>query len=184
MITLDGSIKRTFYFPADPQVTLEYLGNLSRIAAYLPHIQVVEAYSDSELRVHYQSIELGAYTINIFCDICSHCDFQSNALVIRPLEAADPISPAVTLNTTTGYGFYTSQSFFRAVDGGTEIDYALNFQARIPRPRGLRMMPGGIVNRIAKSISDGRVLEMADGFMQNAAAAFPDWLARSNGLAL
>lgn len=182
MITLDGSIKRTFYFPAEPDVALEYLGNLNRIVPFLPHIQVVEAYSESELRVLYQSVELGAYTINIFCDICSQCDFQRNALVIRPLDEADPIAPAVTLNTATGYGFYTSQSHFRPVRGGTEIDYSLSFQARIPRPRGLRMMPGSIVNRIAKSISDGRVLEMADGFMQNAAAAFPDWLARNNGL--
>jgi hypothetical protein len=43
------------------------------------------------------------------------------------------------------------------------------------------MMPGRIVSRIAKSISDGRVMEMADGFMCNATTAFPDWLARQNG---
>jgi hypothetical protein len=183
MITLNGSIKRTFYFPAEPQLTLEYLGNLSRVVRFLPHIEVVEVFSESELRVQYRSVELGTYTINIYCDICSHCDVQGNALLIQPSATAEPISPAVTLNSTTGYGFYTSHSLFRPVHGGTEIDYSLTFQARIPRPRGLRMMPGAVVNRIAKSISDGRVLEMADGFMQNAATAFPNWLAGQNGSA-
>jgi hypothetical protein len=94
---------------------------------------------------------------------------------------AEPVSSAVSLNSSTGYGYYNSHSLFRAANGGTEIDYSLTFQARIPRPHGLRMMPGRIVSRIAQSISDGRVMEMADGFMHNATAAFPDWLSRQNG---
>jgi hypothetical protein len=102
-------------------------------------------------------------------------------LLIEPLPSTSPVSPDSTLNTTTGYGFYSSQSLFRAAEGCTEIDYSLNFQAHLPRPRGLRMMPGRIVNRIAQSISDGRVEEIASGFMRNATAAFPEWLARANG---
>jgi hypothetical protein len=181
MITLDGSIRRTFQFPADPDTTLRFFGDLSRIVRFLPHIQVVEVYSGDELRVLYQTVELGAYTINIFCDIGCQSDLEGSKLLIQPLPSAVSVSSASTLNTTTGYGFYSSESLFRAVDGITEIDYSLNFRARFPRPHGLRMMPGRIVHRIARSISDGRVEEMASGFMRNATAAFPEWLAHANG---
>jgi hypothetical protein len=181
MITLDGSTRRTFQFPADPETTLQYFGDLSRIVHFLPHIQVIEVYSSNEVRVLYQTVELGAYTISIFCDIGCQFDPEHRKLLIQPLPSALSVSPDSTLNTTTGYGYYTSESIFRAVDGFTEIDYSLNFRARFPRPRGLRMMPGRIVNRIARGISDGRVEEIASGFMSNATAAFPEWIAQANG---
>ncbi|HQF70564.1 MAG TPA: hypothetical protein PLH39_04705 [Promineifilum sp.] len=178
MITLNGSIQRHFYFPADPLTTLIYFSELSRVAFLLPHINVIETYTDSQVRIRFQTVELGAYTINIYCDLELTVDVGNNVIYIAPMTDYVPVADEATLNATTGYGFYNSTARLTpAEDDGTNIDYSFQFESKLERPRGLRMMPRRIVDRIAHSISMGRVEEIADGFMVNAAEAFADWLA-------
>lgn len=176
MITLNGTIQRRFYFPADPVTTLIYFSDLSRVTYLLPHINVVETYSSDKVRIRYQTVELGAYTINIFCDLEGIIDFDKQEIVIGPLAGCKEIESEATLNATTGYGYYASSARLFAEDDGTGIDYHFQFQSKLPRPRGLRMMPKRVVDRIAQSISDGRVEEIAEGFMENALDAFSEWL--------
>lgn len=179
MIKLNGTAKRSFAFPSDPELALQYFSDLNRVAYYLPHIAVVEEYGSNQMRVHYQSVELGAYTINIYADIESIADDYDLVIHINPMADLDEVPSAATLNTATGHGRFTSIAAFYDDDHGqTIIDYQLSMTAQLPRPRGLRMMPGRVVNRIAKSISQGRVNEIADGFMKTAIDAFPGWLAK------
>ena len=120
-----------------------------------------------------------AYTINIYCDLELTVDVVNKVIRIDPLAGCTPVEGDATLNATTGYGFYTSTARLTpAEDDGTNIDYRFQFQSKLQRPRGLRMMPRRIVDRIAQSISLGRVEEIADGFMESATEAFPDWLAK------
>jgi len=178
MITLNGSIQRQFYFPADPLTTLIYFSELRRVAVHLPHIGVVETYSDNQVRIRFQTVELGAYTISIYCDLELTVDVDNYAIYIAPMTGCKPVAGEATLNATAGYGFYNSTARLTpADDDGTNIDYRFQFESKLERPRGLRMMPRRIVDRIAQSISMGRVGEIADGFMDNAAEAFADWLA-------
>ncbi len=175
MITLNGTIQRRFYFPADPLTTLIYFSDLSRVTYLLPHITVVETYSTDKVRIRYQTVELGAYTINIFCDLDSVVDIQKMEIVIGPLGGCEQVAQESTLNATTGYGYYSSTAKLFPEEDGTAIDYHFQFKSELLRPRGLRMMPKRVVDRIAQSISLGRVEEIAEGFMENALEAYSDW---------
>jgi hypothetical protein len=175
MITLNGTIQRRFYFPADPLTTLIYFSDLSRVTYLLPHITVVETYSSDKVRIRYQTVELGAYTINIYCDLDSMIDLDKLEIVIGPLAGCSQVAQESTLNATTGYGYYSSTARLFSDDDGTAIDYHFQFKSELLRPRGLRMMPKRVVDRIAQSISLGRVEEIAEGFMENALEAYSDW---------
>ena len=175
MITLNGTIERRFYFPADPLMTLIYFSDLSRVTYLLPHITVVETYSADEVRIRYQTVELGAYTINIICDLDGCVNVESMEILIGPLAGSTDVAREATLNATTGYGYYTSSAKLFPEDGGTAIDYRFQFTSELLRPRGLRMMPKRVVDRIVQSISLGRVEEIAEGFMENAIEAFAAW---------
>lgn len=177
MITLNGTVQRIFHFPADPLTTLIYFSELSRVTLMLPHISLVETYSNDKVRIRYQTVELGAYTINIYCDLHCTCDVEKQTITIEPLADCQPVELEATLNATTGYGYYASSATLFAEDGGTGIDYQFEFKSTLQRPRGLRMMPKRVVDRIAHSISLGRVEEIADGFMENALEAFGEWQA-------
>ena len=180
MITLNGTIQRRFYFPADPLTTLIYFSDLSRVTYLLPHITVVKAYSSDKVRIRYQTVELGAYTINIFCDLDSIVDLDKMEIVIGPLTGCEQVAQEATLNATTGYGYYDSTAKLFPEDNGTAIDYYFQFKSELLRPRGLRMMPKRVVDRIAQSISLGRVEEIAEGFMENAQEAYDDWRAEQS----
>jgi hypothetical protein len=177
MITLNGTIQRRFYFPADPITTLIYFSDLSRVAYLLPHITVVETYSADKVRIRYQTVELGAYTINIYCDLECSVAIEKQMITISPLAGCPEVELESTLNATTGYGYYASSAQLFPEEDGTGIDYQFQFQSLLQRPRGLRMMPKRVVDRIAQSISLGRVEEIAEGFMENAWEAFDDWRA-------
>lgn len=175
MITLDGTIQRRFFFPADPQSTLHYFGDLGRIVFFLPHIQLTQIFNDCSIRVRYESVELGAYTINVYCDLTCEIAPDSMSIRVKPFHGAAPFEPESTLNTTTGHGLFTSEATLFAMGEGTGIDFCFRFQSRLPRPRGLRMMPKRVVDRIADSVSQGRMEEMIEGFMASALDMFPAW---------
>lgn len=178
MITLNGTIQRRFYFPADPLTTLIYFSDLSRVTYHLPHITVIETYSSENVRIRYQTVELGAYTINIICDLAGTVDIENYEININPLAGCEEVQRDATLNATTGYGYYASAAKLFPEDDGTGIDYHFQFKSELLRPRGLRMMPKRVVDRIAQSISLSRVEEIAEGFMENALDAFSDWYAK------
>ncbi len=175
MITLDGTIKRRFFFPSDSQTTLLYFGDLSRVIYFLPHISIVETFDSDSIRIRFQTVELGAYTINVYCDLGLERLPETMSIKVGPLEGTAPIESESTLNSTTGYGYFTSEALLFDEDDGTGIDFQFRFQSKLPRPRGLRMMPKRVVDRIAMSISQGRLEEMIEGFMSSAMETFPEW---------
>jgi hypothetical protein len=180
MITLNGTAKREIFFPADISTTIRYFSDLQRLAPYLPHITVVENFGPNELRFHYHCVELGAYDINLFADVLCVVDQENLRIDIKPIEGENQIKAKATLSSTRSQGLFTSVALFYPAEEQTFIDYRLQIAAKMPRPRGMRMMPGRIVNRIVKSISHGRVQEIADGFIENVLAAFPAWLAQQS----
>jgi hypothetical protein len=176
MIKLNGAAQREFQFAADTPTAMQYFGMLSRMVQYLPHIELVEEYSPNQVRVCYSTLELGAYTINIITDLECQVDSENLSIFIRPLKGKEPVEGEASLNSTIGYGYFTSVAYLEDNGSETSIDFRLKMAANLPRPRGLRMMPGRVVNRIASSISQGRVNEIMDGFMTNAVESFPAWL--------
>lgn len=178
MLTVTGSVDRTFEFPADPKTTVTYYHNLKRLVAYLPHITLLHAYHDNHISLKYEAEELQAYTIIIYCDLHARIDADTNHLLIRPVRPENPVPAEATLSATQGQGLFAMETKFTAIAAElTRIDYTLQLQAKLPRPRGMRLMPRRIVNRITDQITNGRVLEIADGFITQSIAAFPAWQA-------
>ena len=51
MIKLNGAAQREFHFDADADTAMQYFGVLSQVIYYLPHIELIEEYSPSQVRV-------------------------------------------------------------------------------------------------------------------------------------
>ena len=181
MLKVTGSIKRAFTFPADPATALAYYSDLSRLIQFLPHVSLIEIYNNSQLRVCYQSQELGAYTVCIFCDLESRVDLENRILTVMPIASPAPVFSRANLNTTTGHGYFALETHFHDLGNQeTRMEYTLQLAARLPRPRSLHLMPGRVVDRITAGITDGRVREIADGFVRHSIKAFPTWLANNH----
>lgn len=179
MIDVTGSIKRAFLFPADPLTAIDYYSELPRIVQKMPHINLVEIYRHDRVRVLYKTEELGSYTIRIFCDLQIIPEPEERVVTLLPLETYPPVEAKASVNTTTTQGKFALQAYFYEADGRTRIEYEIQLKASPPRPLGMRLMPRRVVNRIAQNITDSRVREIADGFIEATVAAFPTWLAEN-----
>lgn len=178
MLTITGTAHRAFVFPADPQTTLAYYFHLERIVAYLPHITLLTTHDPNHITLMYQSEELQAYTITIHCDLLATISDNGRSMLVRPVPPQKPIAAEATLTQTRGPGHFTMDAHFsESPSGHTHIDYTLQLEAKLPRPRGMRLMPRRIVNRLAAQITNGRITEIADGFIEQTIAAYPAWQA-------
>ncbi|MCP5094010.1 MAG: hypothetical protein GY943_00500 [Chloroflexi bacterium] len=180
MIKVTGSIKRAFIFPADANTAVTYYSELTRIAQFMPHISLVEAYTEQQIRVLYKTLELGAYTIRIFCDIQNEVDQENLILHIKPLDINDPVEANASVSTTTGQGIYSLQAQFFDVDSSQcRVEYKIFLEGELRRPLGMRLMPRRVVNRIAQNITNSRMREIADGFIEASVDAFSEWQAEN-----
>ena len=177
MINITGSIKRAFVFPAIPKVALSYYSDISRVAEFLPHITLVHSYGHSQIRMLYETLELGTYTIQIYSDLESSVNWDEMLLKVYPvkIETAAPIQPETSMRHTTGHGLFAIETQFFDLGNQTRIEYSIRLKAELDRPLGMRLMPKRVVNRLAQSITDGRVREIADGFIKESIDAFPKW---------
>jgi hypothetical protein len=176
MIQVSGSHRRTFTFPAELPLAFTYYSDLGRILPYLPHIFLVQAYRYDQFRMLYSTVELGLYHIRIFCDLEARLDEKTRTLTIQPLNGNPPVESVAGPRSATAQGFYSSKSVFRAAGKQTAIEFSLKLRADLLSPLGLRLMPGGIVNRIAHNITRRRIREIAEGFIERSIDAFPYWM--------
>jgi hypothetical protein len=177
MIKIAGSFRRSFIFPAELPVAFAFYADLGRILNYLPHILLVRSYGHDRFRMLYCTTELATYRIRLFCDLRATLDGNGRTLEISPLDDIPPVRGQAGLRSATTQGYYRSRSVFHENGHDTRIDYSLQLQADLPTPLGLRFMPGSVVNRIAKNITNWRMREIADGFIERSIDAFPYWLA-------
>ncbi|GJM42491.1 MAG: hypothetical protein DHS20C20_27730 [Ardenticatenaceae bacterium] len=181
MLNITGSIKRAFVFPAVPQTALTYYSDISRVTQFLPHISLVHTYANHQIRMLYETMELGVYTIQIYSDMESLVDWEKMVLQLYPvkLETADPIQAETSMRQTTGQGLFAIDTHFFDMGNQTRIEYAIRLKAELERPLGMRLMPKRVVNRLAQNITDGRIREIADGFIKKSTDAFPEWQANN-----
>jgi len=161
-----GSAQRSFTFPADLPTTRAYFSQFNHILHFLPHIALVKAYSATQFRLVYQTVELGVYQVKIYCDLEGSFDEARQALHFRSTHYQPPIKPDVTINSLSAQGTFTSQSDFHASHDQTRIDYAIQLQANLPKPIGLSLIPDRVVEQIARNITVWRIREIADGFIE------------------
>lgn len=175
MIKIIGAATQSFVFPAELPIAYAYYGDVARLLNYLPHISLVRAYGPDRFRLLYSTTELGAYHIQIFADVQTTLD-KGWVLRVHPLDGIPRAATSASLQSSTAQGFFSSRSEFRDDGGQTLIDYRLALRAKLPTPLGLRFMPGGMINRIARSITNSRIREIVEGFVDLSIAAFPHWL--------
>jgi hypothetical protein len=147
------------------------------VAEFLPHISLIHIYTPSQIRILYETVELGAYTIQIYSDLESTVNWEKMLLRVYPvkIETAAPIQPETSIRHSTGSGLFAIDTQFFDLGHQTRIEYIIRLKAELQRPLGMRLMPKRVVKRIAQSITDERVREIADGFIKQSVAAFPEW---------
>lgn len=176
MLKVAGSASLSFVFPAKRSIAYAFYSNMVRLVSYLPHIDMVHKEGEYEYRMCYQSTELGTYHLSIFCDVRMELPPGNRVIRLVAVENLPPIETKLTVSSTTGRGFFSSEAQFH--DEGndqTRIDYKLHLGANLPRPLGMRFMPGRVVDNIANGITNRRLREIMEGFLEASLADFPSW---------
>jgi hypothetical protein len=179
MLKVAGSAGLSFVFPARRPLAFAFYSDMERLVSYLPHIDLLYEERDYEYRMRYQSTELGSYHLSIFCDVRMELPPGNRVIRLVSLENLPPIETKLTVNSTTGRGFFSSEAYFH--DEGpdqTRIEYKLNLGANLPRPLGMRFMPGRVVDSVANGITNRRLREIIEGFLEGSVADFPVWQER------
>lgn len=175
MIQVTGATEREFIFPAEPATALAYYNDLGRITDCLAHITLLKRTAPDQGRVLYQTRELGAYIVRIYCDLQTIIDEENLVLTVCPAPTITPALPGSGIYSTQAQGVFASKSQFHPDGSHTRITYKLQLQAELPPPFGLRLLPGGMLNHIAASITNGRIHEIVNSFIKHSIAAFPLW---------
>ena len=113
----------------------------------------------------YRTTELGIYRVRVICDMAAQIDRDAGVLRIQPLDGHPPVKSKAGMYSLSGQGFFRSVSIFHPQDEFTEIDYSLKLSATLPIPIGLRFMPVGLVNEIARNIVQWRITEIVGKFI-------------------
>ena len=150
---------------------------MTRLSNYLQHIEMVNSLPDYQYRLYYKTVELGTYHIHVLCDVRMDIAPGYHTMRVVPVENLPPIETYVTFNATTTRGFYSSEAFFHDEGDETRVEYTLAIQAKPPRPKGMRFMPGKMVDKIANNITNHRMREIAEYFIESSLADFPRWQA-------
>jgi hypothetical protein len=172
MIKISGSVHRSFTFPADLETAFNYYCDMNRTLNFLPHITILQRYADGQYRMLFSTTELGIYRVRVVCDMQAIEDRKNWVLRIVPFDQVRSIQSEAGMYSLTGQGYYTSKSTFKSISDQTEIEYALDLDAQLPLPLGLRFMPGSVVNSIARNITRWRIHETAEGFIERSMRAF------------
>ncbi|MCP4361853.1 MAG: hypothetical protein GY796_27895 [Chloroflexi bacterium] len=177
MLKITGTVQRTFIFPADFHSALIYYSELTRVAQFMPHISLVHIYAPHQIRTMYETDELGAYTIRIFTDLEGKIDPKAGTVSVYPVKipTATPIQVEANMRETIGQGLFSIEATLFDLGDQTRMEAVLRLQASLKQPRGMKMMPKRVVNRIANGITKNRMREMADGFIKTSIEAFPEW---------
>ena len=177
MIKIAAKARFSFMFPTDRKTAFEFYSDMTRMANYLQHIELVNTLPNYQYRLYYNTVELGTYHIHVYCDVRLDANPDDHTMRIVPVENLPPIETEVTINATTTRGFYSSEAFFHEEGDETRVEYTLSLQAKPPRPKGMRFMPGKMVDTIANNITNHRMREIAENFIESSIADFPRWQA-------
>lgn len=177
MININSAAKLSFMFPSDRVTAYAYYSDMHRLVSHLRYITLVRHGADCQFRMYYNTVELGAYHIHVYCDVRMELDSEKSVIRIVPVDNDPPIETAVTFTSTTTRGYYSSEAYFyEAGEDQTRIEYTLRMKATPPRPAGLGFMPQRFVDGIAHNITTNRVKEIAEHFITSSLESFPIWL--------
>lgn len=173
MITVSGTTRLTFMLPTDVQTAFLFFQDINRIITNLPRIEHIHSHSEQHLRLCYVSRELNTYDVRIYCDVIAEYDAQTYSVRLRPKRVEPVIKASSGLKSTTAYGRYSSESVFYPEGSQTRLEYAIQLQAELPKPWAVKFVPDGVMSAIASNITNVRIKEIADGFINQSIAQLP-----------
>ena len=183
MIKVAASARRSFVFPATCALAYAYYSDAGRLLDCLPHICLVRAYGPDRFRLLYDATELGVYQVHILADVQTILE-EGRVLRSEPWDGLPPGEARISSKAVIAQGFYASRSTFCEAGGKTRIEYSVQIWAQLPTPHGLRLLPRRVVDHIARSITNMRMRETANCFVERSIAAYPQWLAEMEGSSL
>jgi hypothetical protein len=172
MISVFGSARRSFVFPSNLPTAFAYYSDLDRILSYLPHISVLKAYSANRFHMLYSTTELATYRIRVHADVQATPDKDARVLRVSPLTSLPPVRAEAGIRSSTAQGYFSSESIFYDEGDETRIEYSLRLECRLPTPLAMRFIPSKIVDRIAESVTEWRIREIVDGFIERSIHEF------------
>jgi hypothetical protein len=173
MIRIMGAVERSFTVPGELAAVARYYRQYDRILGLLPHIHKIKAYTAEDFRMVYDTVELGIYRVQIYCDLRAKFDEKAHILTVAPLAGMPPVKEKVSVTSLIAQGYYNSASAFQAEGRqATRVDYRIELRAELPKPFGLGLVPDAVIERIAREITYWRIDEIADGFIQRSLADF------------
>lgn len=181
MINIDGSVKLSFLFPADRETTFAYFSELRRVAAYMPHIEVVDSNGQGRHRMLFDTTEMGTYNIRIFYDVVLETDPAAYTLSVTPAPFDPPVVRSASFNVTSAPGSFYTDASFCAEGAQTRVQFVMRLESEVLPPTSMRFVSGRMANKVARGITEKRLKEIAVGFVQNSLHFFPEWRASLNG---
>ena len=175
MIKLAGGVSLAFRFPAPLAVAFAYYSDLRTVLPYLPRIEINHIYGDDQFRLYYSSVEPGGFAMHIYCDIRATFEDSLHMIRIVPEESLPEVEESVGINSSAARGYFTSRGLFFDEGPETRIEYEFELRSYLPRPLGMRLMPQRVVNGIASNVARTRMREVAQGFIEQSVAEFPEW---------
>ena len=175
MIEVKATARREFLFPAVFPLALQFFSDFRRVTQFLPHISLVQETADQRYRLLYSTTELSAYHVYIFADVETEIIESEQTLYVRPAQDAAPVKSKATLRSLTAPGHFSSRSLFREAGDQCQVEFDMELSALLPRPLGMRFVPGSVLNRIAASITNQRMDEIIEGFITKSIAAYSKW---------
>jgi hypothetical protein len=172
MIPITGSTHRSFIFPADRLTAFDFYSDWRRTLGYLTHISFRPQSNNQHYQMLYSTTELGIYQIQVFCNIVTRLDRSSWTLHIQPQEEITTAVRKAGLHSMKANGYYSSQSKFHEHGEQTKIEYHLNLHADLPIPYAIRFMPTPILQNIAHNITQRRIEEIVEKFIQRSIEAY------------
>jgi hypothetical protein len=164
-IAIDGHVRRSFIFPAGIDVAFRFYRDLPRDFSFLRHIYVVRDNKSGCYRLKYETVEMGLYRVQIFCDVMAQFDQNPLTITFVSCPNEEPIPQKAGLHSLIAMGAYQSRSLFEDFNGQTLIHFELSLHANLSVPIGLAMIPAPVRKRVAQGISRYRIREIADSFI-------------------
>ena len=167
MIRVFGSVSRTFLFPARREVATAYYRDFNRVLKHLSLISIDKQLGEDKFRVMYNSKELGVYAIQIYCDVQTLFDEKECVLVVQTIDDHPKMPKKSGWSSSSAQGAFASQSVFYQEGDQTRIEYKLHLRAILPPPLALRVVPGMVLDQIAKNITAWRMETIIDRFVED-----------------
>lgn len=171
MLEFSGSIDRTFSFPASQADSFEFFSDYKRTIALITQIEIAQISPSNPhlLRLSYESNEMGAYLVQVYCDVAVEIDSLKNTVQMIPTQVPEfsKVKPALTATRTTSTGDLNATLTCLADGPETSmIRYQYSLHSAVPVTGVMRFVPLGPIKEMVQNLISNRLDAQVDQFIK------------------